>query len=208
MSNKDRFVVAEQNGRVYVVDLNSSVTIKTLVLDLTGVVPRSLEEGLLAHRALVPHLYVLGSRLRKRFGNCLRPSKCGLQYSSGTLQVTVSFGEDNNGELYVVSQLGPTFKFQYASGGASVANRVRAIDNWDFQAGAVLVEHFEIALKENTPTDFRRLETRVLVHDANGWTEFPYQYLGSLDCEARHNQVTGATLGLKTCQQNRAFNFP
>jgi glucose/arabinose dehydrogenase len=40
---------------------------------------------------------------------------------------------------------------------------------WDFPAGTVAVKHFDLALDENDPARLRRLETRVLVLDANGY---------------------------------------
>ncbi len=41
-------------------------------------------------------------------------------------------------------------------------------DDWQFPTGTVLIKHFEIALDENRPEAYKRLETRVLVktHDA------------------------------------------
>jgi hypothetical protein len=40
--------------------------------------------------------------------------------------------------------------------------------DWDFPAGTIAVKHFDLALDENHPERKRRLETRVLVLDADG----------------------------------------
>jgi uncharacterized repeat protein (TIGR03806 family) len=46
---------------------------------------------------------------------------------------------------------------------------------WRFPAGTVLVQHFEIALLAGAEPD-RRLETRLLVHQVDGWAGFTYRW--------------------------------
>jgi uncharacterized repeat protein (TIGR03806 family) len=47
--------------------------------------------------------------------------------------------------------------------------------SWSFPVGAVLVQHFEIALIDGGEPD-RRLETRLLIHRNSGWQGFTYRW--------------------------------
>ncbi len=52
----------------------------------------------------------------------------------------------------------------------------RAQDPWSFPVGTVLVKHFELALTVGDPGSRRRLETRVLVHEQQGWAGYTYRW--------------------------------
>jgi len=51
-----------------------------------------------------------------------------------------------------------------------------ATESWSFPVGTVIVKHFEIELLEDDPTSTKRLETRVLVHEADRWTGYVYKW--------------------------------
>jgi uncharacterized repeat protein (TIGR03806 family) len=51
-----------------------------------------------------------------------------------------------------------------------------AEDPWDFPAGTVFVKHFELELTVGDPSTRTRLETRVLLKDAAGWTGYTYRW--------------------------------
>ncbi len=52
----------------------------------------------------------------------------------------------------------------------------RAEDPWSFPVGTVAVKHFELALDDQDPKSRRRLETRVMVHEARGWAGYTYRW--------------------------------
>ena len=54
--------------------------------------------------------------------------------------------------------------------------RFHPTDAWDFALGTVLVKHFEMELEVGNPKSTRRLETRVLVHEADGWAGYTYRW--------------------------------
>ena len=47
---------------------------------------------------------------------------------------------------------------------------------WDLPVGTVLVKHFELELEVGNPASTRRLETRVLVHEQQGWSGYTYRW--------------------------------
>lgn len=47
---------------------------------------------------------------------------------------------------------------------------------WTFPVGTVLVKHFEIEMVQGQPSSTRRLETRVFVHERNGWAGYTYKW--------------------------------
>jgi uncharacterized repeat protein (TIGR03806 family) len=49
-------------------------------------------------------------------------------------------------------------------------------DHWSFPRDTVLVKHFELEMVFGDPTSRRRLETRVLVHEADGWAGYTYRW--------------------------------
>ncbi len=200
-----------------------------------------------------------------------------------------SFGEDNQGELYVVSRGGTISWLEEATGGGNLpdllsetglftdlgqlipasglieydlnhpfwsdgatkrrwvalpdASRIGFTDTdaWNFPEGAFVVEHFEMELTEGDTTSRRKLETRILVNTQTGWQGFTYRwdadetdailltgretetitvnladggtrdqlysYPSRTDCLRCHTQVAGFTLGLKTRQLNRDFDY-
>jgi uncharacterized repeat protein (TIGR03806 family) len=142
-----------------------------------------------------------------------------------------SFGEDNAGELYVVSQNGRVYQLNETGGGggqpvllsqtglftnlpglapltpltpasglieydlnipfwsdgalkrrwvaipANATVTFSATGNWTFPIGTVIVKHFEMEMTEGDPNSRRRLETRLLLRDANGdWLGFTYKW--------------------------------
>jgi len=91
---------------------------------------------------------------------------------------------------------------------------------WSFPKGTLFVKHFE--------RPGRRLETRVLIHEAEGWTGYTYRWNeaqtdaflldGALreddwafpsreDCMSCHTEAAGRVLGVRTRQLNRAFSY-
>lgn len=52
----------------------------------------------------------------------------------------------------------------------------RAGEPWSFPVGTVAVKHFELALDDQDPSSRRRLETRVMVHEARGWAGYTYRW--------------------------------
>ena len=135
-----------------------------------------------------------------------------------------SFGEDDDGEVYVVSYNNGLYKFNETGGGGSVPTLLSqtglftdlanltpasglieydlnipfwsdgalkrrwvgipsnvnvtfaASEPWTFPVGTVIVKHFEMELTEGNPGTRRRLETRLLVRDANGWQGFTFKW--------------------------------
>ncbi|MDJ0975023.1 MAG: PQQ-dependent sugar dehydrogenase [Planctomycetota bacterium] len=57
------------------------------------------------------------------------------------------------------------FSIQYASSGP-----------WGYPVGTVLVKHFELELTVGDPGSRRRLETRVMLRDAAGWSGYTYRW--------------------------------
>ncbi|MDF1702718.1 MAG: hypothetical protein P1V36_16340, partial [Planctomycetota bacterium] len=51
-----------------------------------------------------------------------------------------------------------------------------AQDPWGFPEGTVLVKHFGLELTVGIPASTRRLETRVLVREAQGWAGYTYRW--------------------------------
>jgi uncharacterized repeat protein (TIGR03806 family) len=49
-------------------------------------------------------------------------------------------------------------------------------DAWSFPVGTVLVKHFGLRLDVTDPESVRRLETRVLVHETEGWAGYTYRW--------------------------------
>ena len=49
-------------------------------------------------------------------------------------------------------------------------------DGWSFSDGTVTVKHFEIELVRGDPRSIRRLETRVMVKEVDGWTGYTYRW--------------------------------
>ena len=47
---------------------------------------------------------------------------------------------------------------------------------WTFPLGTVLVKHFELLLRVGDPASARRLETRVLVREQQGWAGYTYRW--------------------------------
>ncbi len=47
---------------------------------------------------------------------------------------------------------------------------------WDFPVGSVLVKNFEMTMIENDPNSIKKLETRVMVHQIDGWRGFTYKW--------------------------------
>ncbi|WP_273453885.1 PQQ-dependent sugar dehydrogenase [Nevskia ramosa] len=106
---------------------------------------------------------------------------------------------------------------------------------WTFPADTVTVKHFEIRLANGRT---RRLETRVFVHQADGWAGYTYkwnaagsdadllanaefetltvaggatqvyEYPSRSACLNCHNSAAGFVLGIKTQQMNRSQKFP
>ncbi|MDA1195777.1 MAG: hypothetical protein O2894_11405, partial [Planctomycetota bacterium] len=52
---------------------------------------------------------------------------------------------------------------------------------WSFPAGTVLVKHFELDLVVGDPSSARRLETRVLVRETQGWAGYTYRWNAAQD---------------------------
>ncbi len=52
----------------------------------------------------------------------------------------------------------------------------RVEEPWSFPVGTVAVKHFELALQDQDPSSRRRLETRVMVHEARGWAGYTYRW--------------------------------
>lgn len=52
----------------------------------------------------------------------------------------------------------------------------RVEEPWSFPIGTVAVKHFELALDDQDPAAIRRLETRVMVHEARGWAGYTYRW--------------------------------
>lgn len=201
-----------------------------------------------------------------------------------------SFGEDNQGEVFVVSSGGTISQLEEASGGGNLPDLLSetglftdfaqltpasglieydlnhpfwsdatskrrwvavpdssqigftATDAWNFPEGSFVVKHFDIELTEGDETSRRKLETRILIHTQNGWQGFTYRwnagetdailltgretesitvnladggtrdqlytYPSRTDCLGCHTQAAGFTLGLKTRQLNRNFDYP
>lgn len=109
-----------------------------------------------------------------------------------------------------------------------------ATSPWTFPVGTALVKHFEL---ETSPGSFRRLETRLLVRQAGGWTGSTYRWNaagtdadllsaaadlalstsggprtyhipGPAECATCHNQAAGHILGVNTQQLRRTFAYP
>ncbi len=135
-----------------------------------------------------------------------------------------SFGEDDDGEVYVVSYTDGLFKLTETGGGGggpallsqtglftNLANLTAAsglieydlnmpfwsdgalkrrwvaipsnatvtfsaTGAWTFPVGTVIVKHFEMDMTEGNPNTRKRLETRLLTRDANGWQGFTYKW--------------------------------
>lgn len=49
-------------------------------------------------------------------------------------------------------------------------------DGWTFPDGTVTVKHFEIETTRGDPQSLRRLETRVMVKELDGWTGYTYRW--------------------------------
>ncbi|MCC6672461.1 MAG: PQQ-dependent sugar dehydrogenase [Planctomycetes bacterium] len=49
-------------------------------------------------------------------------------------------------------------------------------DPWSFPVGTVTVKHFEIELVQGVPASTKRLETRVFVHEIDGWAGYTYRW--------------------------------
>jgi uncharacterized repeat protein (TIGR03806 family) len=107
---------------------------------------------------------------------------------------------------------------------------------WHFPPGTVFVKTFEFPTDDTHPDVMRRLETRLLVRDADGgvygvvykWradnsdadllstslteaigaTQQSWYYPSRKDCLECHNARAGGVLGVKTRQMNRAFAYP
>ena len=47
---------------------------------------------------------------------------------------------------------------------------------WTLPKGSVLVKHFEMQMRLGDPASTKRLETRVLVHEAHGWAGYTYRW--------------------------------
>ncbi len=143
----------------------------------------------------------------------------------GEIPLISSFGEDAEGELYLVSYNGGIYRLQETSPQADEfpgllsetglfrdtvnlipaeglveyqvntplwsddAHKRRWLalpgqtkigfaveDPWTFPVGTVLVKHFELAMTVGDPTTRRRLETRVLIREENGWAGYTYQW--------------------------------
>ncbi len=52
---------------------------------------------------------------------------------------------------------------------------------WVFPRGTVLVKHFELPLRVGDPSSARRLETRALVHESDGWRGYAYRWRDAQD---------------------------
>ena len=61
----------------------------------------------------------------------------------------------------------------------------RSSDNWTFPVGTVMVKHFDLEMQVGNPGSARRLETRVLINEQNGWAGYTYKW---------NNAQTDATL--------------
>jgi uncharacterized repeat protein (TIGR03806 family) len=107
---------------------------------------------------------------------------------------------------------------------------------WRFPPGTVFVKTFELPVDAAHPEAMRRLETRLLVLDANGgvygvvykWRpdnsdadllstslsepiparQQTWYYPSRNDCQECHNARAGGVLGVKTRQMNRALTYP
>jgi len=49
-------------------------------------------------------------------------------------------------------------------------------DPWQFPTGTVVVKHFDLELQVGNPSSARRIETRVLIHDPDGWKGYSYRW--------------------------------
>jgi uncharacterized repeat protein (TIGR03806 family) len=50
---------------------------------------------------------------------------------------------------------------------------------WSHAKGSVLVKHMEIEMREGDPSSRRRLETRVMIHEQDGWAGYTYRWNSS-----------------------------
>ena len=110
-------------------------------------------------------------------------------------------------------------------------------DPWDFPVGTAVIKHFEMALDAAAPDVRRRLETRFLVRQADGWRSYTYRWNDAqsdaelvtgrqivpltfadgetlnyeipapTDCFRCHGVAAGDLLGVRTRQLNRDFAF-
>ncbi len=63
---------------------------------------------------------------------------------------------------------------------------------WSFAKGTVLVKHFDMEMRIGDPSSKRRLETRVMVHEADAWAGYTYRW-NSAQTDALLVPFDGAT---------------
>jgi uncharacterized repeat protein (TIGR03806 family) len=138
-------------------------------------------------------------------------------------ELIVPFWSDGASKQRLVAV--PAAKIEFSAGG-----------EWRFPAGTVFVKTFTFSVDASHPDVIRRLETRLLVRDADGgvygvvykWradnsdadltstsvtesigpTQQTWYYPSRKDCLECHNARAGGVLGLKTRQMNRSFTYP
>lgn len=170
--------------------------------------------------------YIYGDYSTASMWALVRNAQGGVQSNTliGSLSGLCSFGEDQAGELFMVSQNGGIWRLQYPSGPPPAfpqklsttglftdvttltpdvgvlpyevnhplwsdgADKKRwiALPNgkftfdassaWTFPTATVLVKHFEIETVQGVPSSRKRLETRVLVNEQDGWAGYTYRW--------------------------------
>ncbi|MEZ6188099.1 MAG: PQQ-dependent sugar dehydrogenase [Planctomycetota bacterium] len=86
-----------------------------------------------------------------------------------------------------------------------------ATGSWQFPVGTVLVKHFELELEEGNPASAVRLETRVLIHEQQGWAGYTYKWN---DQQTEANLLPGGSEQIYTvrdaggAQRRQTWAFP
>ena len=80
---------------------------------------------------------------------------------------------------------------------------------WTLPLGTVLAKHFEIELRQGDPSSLKRLETRVLVHEEQGWAGYTYRWnAGGTEAEilpGAASEVLTVDLGGSTRSQTWSY---
>lgn len=83
-------------------------------------------------------------------------------------------------------------------------------DAWQFPVGTVTVKHFELPLDDREPTRRRRVETRVMVHEADGWSGYTYRWNeGQTDAELLTAPMSEAIAVIRNgAKQSQVWEYP